>query len=75
VDPGEGERRDQLARRTGKREEYTPLLPLASLSTDVENPILEISRAEGRLSDTRGLLSTPEDVLIRGNIGGGEEAV
>lgn len=56
-------------------EAMDPLLPLRALSTDVEHAICQVANDEGRLGDTRGLDTRPEDILVVGDVVWGGDAI
>ena len=45
-----------------------PLLPLATLATDIEKFVCEFADLESRLGDTSGLDTRPKDILVGGGV-------
>ena len=52
-----------------------PLLPFTPLSSNVEQLVRELADLESRLRDTSGLDTTPEDILVGGEVAGCADAV
>ena len=47
-----------------------PLLPLASLATDIKQLICQLSDLEHHLRDSHCLYTTAQDILVDGEVGG-----
>ena len=56
-------------------EAVDPLLALGTLTTDVEHAVGQVANDEGGLSDTCGLDTRAEDILVVGDVVGGGDAV
>jgi len=56
-------------------EAVDPLLALGTLTTDVEHAVGQVANDKGGLSDTCGLDTRAEDILVGGDVVGGGDAV